>query len=417
MISAFRIRPWATLAGRVLAAAFSVCTCTMAHADPGGSEDLYLDALRAIHEHRSQDAKDILSKLITIEPQHAGALLDLAIIQCELGNAKEAENLFADIVTRFAPAPAILEVIAKHRAQGCQSPRANSRFSILLERGIDSNVNQGASNPNFGLGSGANHIDLQLLPEYLPKKDTFSTISADYLRELIPGSTIGFAQLRVRKYDDLSQFNTLAIGVGVEHPWKLGNWNVSQMAMLGGLTLDSHLYQTQQLLQTRVVPPIKLPDSMQWSLIGGVTRTQYPTLLGYDANTWELRSLFSYQKNAYRAQASIAYLSDRANSNRIGGHRSGELASLQGRGRINDQVFGELGWTFQRWQSEQVYSPGLIDVARNQRTQTIRAALSFPVRENHSLLFEVRQVKNRENISLFEYNSKVLQASWLWQGF
>lgn len=396
---------------------FGLSLCGPILAAPDSSEDLYLEALRAISEHRQQDAKAALTRLIEIEPQHAGAWLDLAIIQCELGNATEAEKLFQDIIDRFAPVAAIREVIAKHREQGCQNKRVNSRMSVLLERGIDSNVNQGASNPNFGFGSGAAHVELPLLPEFLPKKDKFSTLSADYMRELHPVGTIGFAQFRARRYDALSKFDTLALALGLEHPWRLGEWNASAMVMLGALTLDQRLYQEQELLQMRVTPPLKLPSALQLNLIAGLTKTQYPTLAGYDAHTWELRSTLSYQASGYRAQASAALLSDRASGVRLGGDRSGELFSLQGRGKINEYVLADLGWSYQHWQSQLAYSPGLINQARNQHTQTWRAALSFPVKENHSLQLELRQVNNRENISLFAYKSKVLQASWLWQGF
>ncbi len=391
--------------------------CGQVQAVPDASEDLYLDALRAISEHRKEDAKIALTKLIEIEPQHAGAWLDLALIQCEFGNEKEAEYLFQTIIERFSPAPAIREVIAKHREQGCRNKHVNSRTTVLLERGIDTNVNQGASNPIFSFGTGALHIERPLSSDFLPKEDRFSGLSADYMRELHTDGTIGFTQFRVRQYDDLTKLNTYALAVGVDHPWRLGNWNASGMAMLGALNLDQHLYQKQELLQMRVTPPLNLPNSIQLNLIAGLTRTQYPTLSGYNANTWEVRSLLSYQRMQYRFQANFAYLSDRAIGKRLGGNRSGGFASFQARNKINDLFFAELGWTYQHWRSELVYSPGLIDTAKNQHTQTVRAALSFPVKENHSLLLEVRQVNNKENISAFTYKSKVVQASWLWQGF
>jgi hypothetical protein len=386
----------------------------------GTSEELYLDALHAISEHRLQDAKAILSELIKIEPQHAGALLDLAIIQCELGNATEADSLFSTIIEQFKPADAILEVIVSHRQQGCKpnrNNRVNSFISIALDRGFDSNVNQGASNPNFTLDSGTAQINLPLLPEYLPKKDQFTALSANYLRELVPGSTIGFAQLRVRAFDTLSNFDTLAIGVGLEHPWRAGNWNTSSMLMLGGLQLSQQLYQKQQILQSRVTPPLRLPETMQLSLIGGLTRTQYPTLSGYDANTWEIRSLLAYQKNTYRAQASVAYLFDIASGNRIGGDRYGAQINVQVKKRFDENLSAELGWSYQRWQSELPYSPGMIDRARDQHTQGLRATFNIAVNDHHSVQLEVRQVKNRENISLLEFNSRALQVSWLWQEF
>jgi hypothetical protein len=401
----------------VVALVFGLGLIGPALASPDSSEDLYLDALRAINEHRQEDAKAMLTKLLEITPQHAGAWLDLAIIQCELGNGKEAEQIFQNIIDRFAPAPFVLEVIATHRKQGCHNTRINSRTSVLLERGLDSNVNQGASNPNFGFGTGASHIELPLLPEFLPKQDQFSALSADYMHELSSAGTVGFAQFRARQYDNLSKYNTLSIGAGVEHPWRAGNWSGSGMAMLGALTLDQHLYQKQELFQARVTPPLLLPSGLQLNLIAGLTRTQYPTLVGYDANTWEGRSSLTYQTSAYRAQANFAYLSDRAIGNRLGGNRAGEQANVQGRTKIADLVFAEAGWSYQHWQSERAYSPGLIDQARNQHTHTFRVALSLPVKDNHSLQIEVRKVINRENISLFAYNNKVLQASWLWQGF
>ena len=398
---------------------FSLCGGVWASTP--SSDELYLAALRAVSENRISDAKAILSQLIEIEPQHAGAWMDLAIIQCELGNAKEAEELFKNIIEKFNPAPvAFVAEIAKYRKHGCRINRnrqVNSHFSVLLDRGFDSNVNQGASNPNFSIGSGATQINLPLLPEYLPKKDHFTALAADYMRELVPGSTIGIVQLRTRAFDDLSKFNTLAIGAGLEHPWRVGNWNVNSMAMLSRLSLNQHLYQKQQLLQTRITLPLPLPDTMQLSSIGSVTRTQYPTLSGYDATTWEWRNLLTYQKNVYRIQAALAYLSDVANSGRIGGDRAGIQTTIQIKKKLNSSINAELGWTYQHWQSELPYSPGLINQARNQHTQTFRGALNFTFDENHHVQIELRQVRNRENISLFEFNSRALQVSWLWQKF
>jgi hypothetical protein len=38
-----------------------------------------------------------------------------------------------------------------------------------------------------------------------------------------------------------------------------------------------------------------------------------------------------------------------------------------------------------------------------------------PFRDHHALQLEWRRVKNNENISLFQYNSRLLQLSWQWQ--
>lgn len=399
----------------VIICGFCICGYAQATADAG--EDLYLDALRAISERRQEDAKAVLVRLIEIEPQHAGAWLDLAIIHCELGNGKAAEDLFREIISRFQPSTAILDVIAQHRMQGCKIKFLSHRMSVLLERGIDSNVNQGASNPIFGFGTGSSHVELPLLPEFLPKKDKFSALTTNYMSELPIDGVVGFAQLKARRYDEQFKLNTLALAIGVEQPWQFHKWNASGTMMVGALTLNDHLYQKHELLQVRVTPPLPLPSSMHLNLLSGFTRTQYPTMLEYDANTWELRGQLTSETSRYRAQANLAYLSDHAEGNRIGGHRTGVLAGLQGRAKLGDKLFAEIDWTYQRWQSELAYSPGLIDQVRNQRTQSVRAALSFPISQNQSFQLEVRKIKNRENISLFEYDSRVLQANWLWQEF
>ena len=379
-------------------------------------ENLYLDALQAISERRLDDAKAALSLLIERVPQHAGAWMELAVMQCDLGNKAEAERLFQALIDRYSPPPAILEIISQHRANGCNTAPANSRYSVTLDRGIDSNVNQGASNPNFTLGAGTpTPIDLQLLPDFLPKQDRYSTISADYMREFFSNGSIGFAQLRVRQYDSLSQYDTAAVAAGFERPWRISNWGVRATGMLSLLTLDGRLYQKQELLQARVTPPLHLPDAMQFSVVGGLTHLQYPTQANYDSNIWELRGLLSYQTAKYNLQTSLAYLADRATGPRQGGHREGWFASAQGRTRIYGEVVGELGWTRQIWQNAAVYSPGLIDQERHQDTQIFRATAIFPIKDRQSVQVELRNVSNKENISLFQYNSKSLQVSWHWQ--
>jgi hypothetical protein len=64
-----------------------------------------------------------------------------------------------------------------------------------------------------------------------------------------------------------------------------------------------------------------------------------------------------------------------------------------------------------------MYSPGLIEVARRQNLSSGRAAVQWYFRPNVSLHLEGRVVRNRENISLFQYNSHALQLSMRWDNF
>jgi hypothetical protein len=380
-------------------------------------QDLYLDALRSISEGRQTDASEALVRMIENEPQHAGAWLDLAIIQCELGRAAEAERLFNAIESRFSPPPIILEVIARQRAKGCKGWQAQSRTSVMFGRGVDNNVNQGASNPNFTIGSGDLRVDLQLLPEHLPQKDSYSVLSAEYMRDLTPNGTLGFLQLRAVRNDSLTKFDNSSLIAGFEHPWQVGSWSMRGIGVLALHGLGGKLYQTQTQAQLRVTPPLRLPNGLQFSVVGGLLHVAYPDLDEFDANTLELRGLLTYRTEKFQTQASIGYLSDHGDTARPGGDRAGWYANLQGRTRIADKVFGELSWTRQTWLSESAYSPGLIDQIRYQNTQVLRGALIFPIAERQAIQVEIRQVKNAENISVFQYNSRQLQVSWQWQDF
>jgi hypothetical protein len=43
--------------------------------------------------------------------------------------------------------------------------------------------------------------------------------------------------------------------------------------------------------------------------------------------------------------------------------------------------------------------------------------LSTPLSRNQNLQLEWRHVQNLENISLFQYNTQVVQLNWRWNGF
>jgi hypothetical protein len=45
----------------------------------------------------------------------------------------------------------------------------------------------------------------------------------------------------------------------------------------------------------------------------------------------------------------------------------------------------------------------------------LRASLAYPIGKHQALQVEARAVRNRENISIFQYNNRQLQLSWQWQ--
>jgi hypothetical protein len=375
---------------------------------------LYQQALQALSEGRRTDASQLLRRLIGEEPRHAGAWLDLALIQCSLGNADEAERLFATVETRFAPSREILELIAQTREDGCHPWTPSSNLTVSFGRGHDRNVNQGVSSSTLHLDNGA--IDLTLLDDFLPKRDSYTTGSMDYLRDVTPNGTIGFAQLQWRRNDHLHAWDTSSVFGGVESPYRFGRWAVRLTGAGGMVTLGGHLYQRQVQGQVRVVPPLSLPSNVLFDVMGGVTVNNYRRLDNFDSRTFELRPEWSYRSGELNASASLGLLDDHGNAKRPGGNRHGEFLNLLVRRGLWRDTTGELGYTRQTWHSARPYAPELlIPQVRDQATEVLRGALTWRIDKHNSLQLEARAVRNRENIEIFQYNNRQLQLSWVWQ--
>ena len=377
-------------------------------------EAMYREALEALAEGRRTDASRILRRLVARSPQHAGALIDLALTQCGLGNGDEAERLFATLETRFPLSRDFLTLIAETRELGCKPWQPDTSTTVTLGRGHDRNVNQGASVTSLAIDKGE-PIELALLPDFLPHADQYSVIGVDHLRELTPNGSIGTLQYQLRRNDRLRQYDSTALFAGVEAPWRLGAWTVRTGATVGAVTLGGKLYQRQLQLQVRTTPPLRLPAGLQYNLIGNASYADYLTLTNFNSSTAELRNLLSWRGGSWAASASYSWMSDHARDQRPGGNRHGNFTSLLLRRTLSDRVSTELGYTRQAWSSALPYTPGLIDAVRAQRTETLRAGISYQITKYQTLQFEARGVHNRENIPIFQYNNRILQLSWLWQ--
>lgn len=383
------------------------------------AQDLYEQAVRLISEGRTTDASLALSRAIEREPLHAGAWLDLALLQCALGRAAEAEQLFKTIEQRFTPPPGIAALIARARAQGCARSQPRSQATVVFGRGIDQNVNQGASNPNYTVINEGKPTELLLTDEFLPKHDGYNVLAAEYRRDLTPNGTVGYVQLQARHNDTLHRYDNSALTVGADSAWRFGRWTASAGASASAVRFAGELFQRQLQVQGRIATPLALPSTPQLSLSANLTRSRYPTLDNFDATIAELRSQLVVRHRAATTSASAAVQSDQASARRPGGDRRGWLLSLQSRLPIGGPLSGELGASQQVWHGASPYAPDLdlINVVRRQRLRVLRAGVNYALDRNNSLVLEARVIHNDENISIFQYNNRVLQLAWQWNGW
>jgi hypothetical protein len=404
-----------TAAAQLAAPAAPAEEAPAAPAPAPAQDELYQAALRTLADGHPDEAVDLLARLIQQEPRHAGAWLELAITQCDLGKAEEAERLFRQIEQRFNPPPGILEVIANHRARGCQ-PLVSTppgSWQLGIGRGHDSNVNQGTSTPTFTIGG----VPGELTSEFLPHADSYALLTGSYVRQLNADGTVAIVQFYDRRNDHEHEQDSASVLLGLEHPWKFGNWRVRTTGAYGAVTLDGKLYQRQEQLQVRVTPPLALPNKLELAAITNLSHISYPTRDSYGGNTVELGGVLSYRSKYDQGQFTLSRLRDNGPLSRPGGDRDGWFASAQWYTLLRTDLYGELSLSQQHWQGSHVYAPELVDVVRHQNTSSARAALQWYFRPNLSLHVEGRLVRNRENISLFAYNSRALQLSLRWDNF
>ncbi|HEY5801865.1 MAG TPA: tetratricopeptide repeat protein, partial [Burkholderiaceae bacterium] len=339
---------------------------------------------------------------------------DVAMIHCKLGNAEQAEKMFTEIEQRFSPPPGVLELIHSQRAIGCSIP-LQANWAVAVTRGYDRNVNQGASNPLFTRGEGADQQEYELRAEFLPKSDQYTSIAADFQQDLNQRGSVGFLQFNGRRHDALRQYDTASLFAGVDQPLRFGNWNLRGTTLLGAVTMGGKLFQKHAIVQMRVTPPLPLPPSLQLNLFAGLAHLDYHASPVFDSDTFESRVQMQYRGERLHAQASLGYAWDNALNGRPGGDRNGFVGTVNLRAPLWRTVIGEFSLARQSWRGETSYSLGIIDQRRVQATHMARAALVLPVARYHSLQLEVRAVHNNENISIFQYNNRQVQLSWQWQ--
>lgn len=375
-------------------------------------ETEYDDVIKAISDGRHLDARKILAVLAVKEPEHAGTWLDLAILQCNLGDCREAEALFDAIEARFDPPPAIRELIEEQRRHGCSAPKRRGKVGVQLGLGYDTNVNQCTHNPYLRLDSVP--FMLVLAPEHSPQSNVLWQLQSDAQVSLNNNGTQGFAHFVTRKYNTLQRYDLNALSVGAEAPRQFGAWKARTSGAVGLLRLGEKNYQNNIIVQVEIVPPLRLPGHGEESLLAAALWPDYPEMLTFNSLQSELQGQLHHRRDTHSMQLSAGLLTDNTDKSCPDSNRSGWSTSLIGRCQLWGQAVGEVHWSNVRRESSEALSPGLINQPREQNLRQLRLKLTFPARDRQALIAEHRQTTNAEDISIFGYRSEQFSLTWQW---
>ncbi len=382
------------------------------------SPDDYAEAMRLIAAERYAEAAEVLARIVEIKPEHAGALLDLAIVQCTLGRPEAAARLLDAVSTRFEPPPAIRAVISQLRARGCVPAVVTANaWALSLGRGFDSNASLGTRTNSLIInGFDGLSIELPLSPDYLPQADHFSLLGAEFAQTVSGGGVRAFAQVQARVHDRLQRYDTAALLAGAEAPWQRGGWLGSTGVGVGVLRLGNQFYQRQLRARWQGAPPLSLPAGLRFSVLAELAYTGYPTLDNFDSVMGEVSGVLERHAGRTLLRASVAASADQATAERPGGDRKGWYAAVQARFPANGTIQSELAVSRRVWRGETAYAPGLIEQKRDQTTDSFAGSLVMPLTRQQAVIMELRMVRNRESIAVFNHDSRQLSIAWEWRG-
>lgn len=404
------VRPVRRLLQFLAAAAWLAVAPTTTLADTPA----YDEALEALREGRAGDAAALLKDLVRRMPAHAGAWLDLGIAFCELGRARDAEQVFAHLEAAFSPGPAIRDLIALYRASGC-APRAlgaaPAHWEFRVGAGHAGNVNQGINDLTVLYGPAGQSVPLQLTDDFRPRGAAFVSADIFHRRPLDDGHWRWYSGLRLRGYSGISGYDTALLFTGVTRQWQAANWSGDVQAGLSQFWLGGRSYQQGVGIggaAWRAVAP-------GWAAGGeaDLFAYRYPSLPRYDnlQGTWQLK--LRRFGAGWQLTGGAGWTRDLA-GDRPGGHRGGPTASLRWQALPMEGLSLDLLLLWRRLNDAGAYNPLLWEGAvRSQRQKLAQFSIEHRLGPRDALRLELNRTDTGDILPIFAWSGTSVGLNWI----
>lgn len=197
----------------------------------------YREGTQALAEHRYEAARSALREAVRLDPDFAGAWLDLAIATHALGERVQAEELLDTLEARFAVPPALADVIARLRQQiaaASAPPAAPQRWrwrrQLGAAAGHDSNANAGLAHGELALTLPGGRQVLPVAAAARARPDSYAqTVAAVAASRRLGAGTLALdGGLEARRNLNLREFDTDQLRAGL-------GWTSDRPLPAGGL--------------------------------------------------------------------------------------------------------------------------------------------------------------------------------------
>ncbi|MGV8900576.1 MAG: hypothetical protein ACOH2B_15255 [Burkholderiaceae bacterium] len=375
-----------------------------------GNDPQYQNLLGMLAQKNGEHAMAAAAfeRVVLIDPENAGAWLDLAIASAELGEDKSALDYFSYIENQFEPPAAMRSLIDGLRSDiKRRTMLLGWRFSLQSMAGFDTNANGGLQSSVIFLTLGEQRLGLLLDPEFHARGDSFVQLggSARSVAALNDAYQLEFAaSARQRSYLHENNFSMLDVNASLGLHRRVGDgdasaWLHGSSVMLGG---ERFMNSTRAALQFEH----PLGDCFG-GLSGELEARSYARSAALNGDLlWAQGGLACKWKLAGKALQTtmIARIgSDQPSTMRAGGRTLRSELLLQVTLPADDSSRTELTWQMARARDREGYSVLLENNATRSLTRhLLRLAWSKPVALRTELVLAVESNRVLSNLPLFQ---------------
>jgi hypothetical protein len=354
-------------------------------------------------------------RVVLMQPDNAGAWLDLAISTFRTGDLARSTAYFDYIDSHFRPPPALRAIISNYREQIAANRQVRPwKFQFDAGIGSDSNANSGLHVSSLPLTFDTQRVELAIDPSFQARQDRFleAGAKASYRQQFGTNTIELTAGLRQRSYFNEHDFSTLSgnAGAAFTRPMALGDVTAGvhiEHFSLGGKALVRDM---------RALAQLERPYAGCRIGFGGEAEIRrYNTASQLDGNLLWGQTGIACDANFRRIPLQFALIARLGEDTPLGSRPGGKTRNRE----LIGQITAPLAWgatlnfsaTIARAGDTEGYSPLLENNAvRTITRENGRMALSLPGQGGWNYHFVLERSVISSNLILFQQSGTTFTA-------
>lgn len=339
-----------------------------------------------------------------------GEIVNLALELCRRGEARQASAMFKAIKDQLDLSDPVREIISGLEAGGCVGATSSPtvRWNVQFGTGYDNNVNQGVLSRSMALGSGINAIELELGDAYRPRASVFAVAGLDGSFR-IGDFAVGQIALQHRDNRSIPELNMTNLVASTIGPFTLLDRPGRVQVDFGETWLGGTAYQRAG---SAGVQWLFMGTGQPWLASMATVRNSYVNQPHQDNQLTEV-GVWREKRVAPTVGffGGFSALHDRALGRRPGGDRVGWRYQLGATTVMADWLI-QPRLNVVRWESRDLFSPGLIDVTRRHQLAVLDLQVVRPIAPDQQIIFEWRASNAKDSVPLFTYRAQSVGIYW-----